>query len=115
MARSALPDLGRVHPRCAAICDRCLREDPAERYQTCEDLANDIDLYLQESQKVVTNDQIEEMLHELFSPNPQFVSPRFVPLTGSDVLEQQDFDPTGVPDTPEPPGPVSTTLLPPGQ
>ncbi len=115
MARSALPDLGRVHERCAVICDRCLREDPAERYQTCEDLANDIDLHLQETQKVVTNDQIEEMLHELFSPNPQFISPRFVPLTGSDVLEQQDFDPARVPDTPEPAGPVSTTRLPPSQ
>ena len=113
MVRSALPDLGRVHPRCAAICERCLREDPAARYQNCEDLANDIDLYLQENQKVVTNDQIEEMLHELFSPNPLFVSPRFVPLTGSDVLEQQDFDPARLPATPEPAGPVATTPLPP--
>ena len=112
MARSVLPDLGQISERCAAICDRCLREDPAERYQNCEDLANDIDLHLQETQKVVTNDQIEEMLHELFSPHPQFVSPRFVPLTGSDVLEQQDFDPTRLSATPEPAGPVATTPLP---
>lgn len=114
MARSALPELGRIHPRCAAICERCLREDPAERYQTCEDLANDIDMHLQETQKVVTNDQIEEMLHELFSPNPQFISPRFLPLGGTDVLEQQDFDPNPLPDLPENSGPIATTLLPDG-
>jgi serine/threonine protein kinase len=113
MARSVLPDLAHIHERCAAICARCMAEDPAARYQTCEDLANDIDLFLQETQRVVTNDQIEEMLHELFSPNPQFVSPRFVPLTGSAVLDPQDFDPTRLPATPEPAGPVATTVLPP--
>jgi serine/threonine-protein kinase len=114
MARSVLPDLSHTHPRSAAICARCLAEDPAERYQTCEDLANDLDLFLQERQRVVTNDQIEEMLHELFSPNPQFVSPRFVPLTGSAALGPEDFDPAKLPTTPEPAGPVETTLLPPG-
>lgn len=112
MARSVLADLTFAHPRCAAICARCTAEDPAARYQTCEDLANDVDLFLQETQRVVTNDQIEEMLSELFSPNPQFVSPRFVTLTGSDVLQPRDFDPNRVPGTPEPPGPVSTTVLP---
>ncbi|MBN2450271.1 MAG: serine/threonine protein kinase [Lentisphaeria bacterium] len=113
MARSPLPDLGHVHPRCAAICDVCLRQDPSQRYQNCEDIANDIDIYFQETQKVVTNEQLEEMLLDLFSPDPHFVSRRFVPLTGSDALAPQGFDPGRISDTPEPAGPVSTAIIPP--
>ena len=93
MTRSPLPDLGHVDQRLAAMCETCLREEPETRYQSCEDLANDVDIYFGESGKVVTNEQLEEVLHDLFSPEPAFVSPRFIPLVGSDVLEQPGFDP----------------------
>lgn len=112
MSRCVLPDLTRINERCAGICEACLREDPNLRYQSCEDLANDIDIYFQETQKVVTNEQLEEFLRDLFSPEPQFVSPRFVPLAGSNVLEQHDFDPEDVSDVPESADPVATSVMP---
>ncbi len=93
MARPVEPDLKGVPSRLAEICQSCLREDPGKRYQSCEDLANDIDIHFRESQKVVNNEQLEEILNDLFSPHPTFVSRRFIPLGGSDVLVQPDFDP----------------------
>ncbi len=93
MRRSPLEELEHVSPRLAHICDICMREDPSERYQNCEDLATDIDIYFKETQKVVTNEQLMEVLQDLFSNEPQFVSRRFIPLTGSPKLEQPQHDP----------------------
>jgi serine/threonine-protein kinase len=86
-------DLKGVHPRLAQICSVCLRENPAQRYQSCEDLATDIDIYFKDTQKVVTNDVLEEFLNDLFSQNPQFVSRRFISLAGKPQLDQPDFVP----------------------
>lgn len=95
MKKTPLDDLKKdLEPRLAHICSVCLAEDPAERYQTCEDLATDIDIYFKESQKVVTNELLSEVLNELFfKENPTFTSRRFVPLTGSSHLPQPDYDP----------------------
>lgn len=93
MSKSPLPDLPHVHPRLAEICDLCLRENPKERYRSCEDLANDIDMHFRENQTVVNNEQLEEILNDVFSADPKFVSRRYIPLGGSAVLEQPDFDP----------------------
>lgn len=86
-------DLKHVNPRLAHICMVCLRENRAERYQNCEDLATDIDIFFKDSQKVVTNDVLEEYLTDLFSAKPNFVSRRFISLTGSPHLEQPVFVP----------------------
>ena len=61
--------------------------------------------------KVVTNEQLEEILRDLFSPQPTFVSRRFIPLTGSDVLEQPGFDPGLLSSAAEGAGPVPTVKL----
>ncbi len=82
-----------LHPRLAQICSVCLREDPAKRYQSCEDLATDIDIYFKDERKIVTNDVLEEFLTDLFSPDPQFVSRRFISLAGKPQLDQPDFVP----------------------
>ena len=82
-----------VHPRLAQICSVCLREAPAQRYQSCEDLATDVDIYFKDTHKVLSNDVLEEFLNDLFSPNPQFVSRRFISLTGTPQLDQPDFVP----------------------
>jgi serine/threonine protein kinase len=111
MAKTPDDDLVHVDPRLAQMCSVCLREDPDERYQTCEDLANDIDIYFKDAQKFVTNEQLEEVLADLFSPTPRFVSRRFVALTGSDRLEQPDYDPTVAERTPESAAPLSTVKL----
>lgn len=101
MKKSPLDELKGVDGKLASICDICLREDPNERYQNCEDLATDIDIYFQESQKLVTNEQLEEVLNDLFSSSPTFISRRFIPLTGSPKLEQPAYDPKFRP-VPEP-------------
>ena len=111
MRTSPLPDLQGVDRRLSGMCETCLREAPLDRYQSCEDLANDIDIYFQEEQKVVNNEQLEEILHDLFSPKPTFVSRRFIPLTGSDVLEQPDYDPDAVPTSPGSAAPMHTVRL----
>jgi serine/threonine protein kinase len=111
MSRSPLDDMQHIDERLARMCDTCLAEDPESRYQNCEDLANDIDIYFQKSQKVVTNEQLEEILHDVFSPKPTFVSRRFIPLTGSAVLEQPGFDPASISSEPEPANPMDTALL----
>jgi len=111
MKLSPLSNLKDVDKRLAEMCDTCLREVPLERYQSCEDLANDIDIYFKERQKVVNNEQLEEILHDLFSSTPTFVSRRFIPLTGSDVLQQPDYDPDAVGEAAAPSGPFSTVRL----
>ncbi len=111
MAKSPAKDLQHVEPPLARMCCTCLEEDPDNRYQSCEDLANDIDIYFKETQKFVTNEQLEEVLADLFSPRPRFVSRRFVALTGSDKLEQPDFDPSLGARTPESAAPLSTIRL----
>ncbi len=111
MKKSPLDDLRYIDDRFSQICDICLREDPDERYQSCEDLANDIDIYFKESQKVVTNEQLEEILLDLFNPNPAFVSPRFIPLTGSAVLEQPGYDPDLLARVAEPAEPLQTVKM----
>ena len=111
MAQSPLPDLQHVDPRYANICAVCLREDPGQRYQSCEDLANDVDIYFKERQKVVTNEQLEEILDDLFSPKPTFVSRRFIPLTGSTVLQPLGFDPRWFSQPAEPMGSLRTVRL----
>lgn len=94
MKKEVRPDLERVNPRLAHICSVCMRENPAERYQSCEDLATDIDIFFKESQKVVTSEMLEEFLGELFSSTPTFVSRRFIPLAGMPHLEQPQYIPT---------------------
>ena len=93
------------------MCDICLREDPAERYQTCEDMANDIDIYFKDRQRVPNNEQVEEILSDLFRPKPSFVSRRFIALTGSAILEQPDFRPDLISGAAEPIGNVPTVRL----
>ena len=111
MKRSPLDDLRNVDPVCAQMCDICLREDPAERYQTCEDMANDIDIYFKDRQRVPNNEQVEEILSDLFRPKPSFVSRRFIALTGSAILEQPDFRPDLISGAAEPIGNVPTVRL----
>ncbi|MCF7855223.1 MAG: serine/threonine protein kinase [Candidatus Pacebacteria bacterium] len=94
MKKSPLSDLSTVDPRLAHICHVCLSEDPDERYQSCEDFATDIDLYFKETQKIVTNEQLEEVLTELFKEKPTFTSRRFIAITGSPHLEQPGYDPS---------------------
>ncbi len=111
MTRSPLSHLKKVTPRLAHICELCLRENPDERYQSCEDLATDIDIYFKETQKVLTNEQLEEMLQDLFSPHPTFVSRRFIPISGSPRLEQPGYDASMDPQAEEQIGPLPTILL----
>jgi serine/threonine-protein kinase len=111
MAKSPEKDLRHVEDPLARMCCTCLAEDPDKRYQSCEDLANDIDIYFKETQKFSTNEQLEEVLTDLFSPQPRFVSRRFVALTGSDKLEQPDFDPSLSARSPESAAPLSTIRL----
>jgi len=116
MQRSPLPDLKHVPPRLGHVCDICLRESPNERYQSCEDLATDIDIYFKETQKVVTNEQLEDILNDLFRDNPTFVSRRFIPLTGSPRLEQPGFNPNAVGAAEEINSPMATVkVLPSGE
>ncbi len=93
MGENVLDDLHHVDERLRIMCEVCLREDPAERYQNCEDLANDIDIYFKDNNRLVTNEQLEEILNDVFTASPTFVSRRFIPLTGSAVLRQPGFDP----------------------
>ncbi|MDT8389251.1 MAG: serine/threonine-protein kinase [Lentisphaeria bacterium] len=93
MRRSPRPQLKAIDKRLVDICCACLEEDPGNRYQTCEDLATDIDIYFQETGKVVTSEILEEILRELFKDQPEFTSRRFIPLTGSPHLEQPGFNP----------------------
>ena len=93
MKKSPLTELSHVNPRLASICSVCLREKPSERYQSCEDMATDLDIFFKDSHKVVTNDMLEEFLSDLFSTNPTFVSRRFIPLTGTPHLDQPQFNP----------------------
>lgn len=111
MKRSPLNDLGGVDPLCARMCDTCLRENADDRFQTCEDMANDIDIYFKERQRVPNNEQLEEILRDLFRPKPTFVSRRFIALTGSAVLEQPDFRPELISSDAEPIGHVPTVRL----
>ena len=111
MEKSPVEDLRHIDDQFRKICDICMREDPDERYQNCEDLANDIDIYFKERQKVATNEQLEEILNDLFSPRPTFVSRRFIPLTGSAVLEQPNYDPGLISDEAESAGRIRTVKL----
>jgi serine/threonine-protein kinase len=111
MTRSPLADMPNVSPALAHICETCLQEDPNARYQSCEDLATDIDIYFQASQKVLTNEQLEEVLLDLFSKNPTFVSRRFIPLTGSSRLEQPGYDSSMDPKAEEDSAPLPTVRL----
>ena len=111
MEKSPVEDLRHIDDQFRKICDICMREDPDERYQNCEDLANDIDIYFKERQKVATNEQLEEILNDLFSPQPTFVSRRFIPLTGSAVLEQPNYDPGLISDEAESAGRIRTVKL----
>ncbi len=89
----AAEELKHVNPRLAHICMVCLRENRAERYQNCEDLATDLDIFFKDSGKVVTNDILEEFLIDLFSQKPNFVSRRFISLAGTPHLEQPAYKP----------------------
>ncbi|MFW5893928.1 MAG: serine/threonine protein kinase [Verrucomicrobiota bacterium] len=109
MKKPALVDLRHVHPHLAHMCEACLKEDPDERYQSCEDLATDVDIYFKESGKVLTNEQLEETLLDLFSSKPRFVSRRYIPLTGTPRLEHPDFQEKNQGKAEEP-GPVQPTV-----
>ena len=111
MTKSPCEDLRRIHAQLIAICERCLQENPDDRYGTCEDLANDIDMYFKERQRVPTNEQLDEILNDAFSSDPKFVSPRFIPLTGSPVLEQPGYDPGQVSRRAEPASRIRTVRL----
>ena len=112
MKKSVLDDLKKdIEPRLAHICEMCLAEDPDARYQTCEDLATDIDIYFKESQKVVTNELLSEVLNELFKEDPTFTSRRFVPLTGSEHLPQPGYDPSSVQEPQKVEQPLSTVPM----
>ena len=100
MKRSPRSDLKKIEKYLADICCVCLEEDPGNRYQSCEDLATDIDIYFKENGKLVTSETVEEILSELFKEQPRFTSRRFIPLTGSPHLEQPDYDP-GINQVPE--------------
>jgi len=102
MQKSPLAELEHVPRRLAEMCATCLRFDPAYRYQSCEDLSNDIDIYFKEEGKVITNDLLEEILNDMFSANPTFVSRRFIPLTGKPELEQPEYSPEQQPAPEEP-------------
>ncbi len=103
MEKSPLPELEHVPERLAHLCAVCLEPDPGKRYQSCEDLSTDIDIYFKESGKVLTSDILEEVLLDMFSDSPEFVSRRFIPLTGSPRLEQKSYDPNSEPPAEEPP------------
>jgi len=94
--------LSHISSNYARICEVCLRKDPSERYQSCEDLANDIDIYMKERQIVVNNEQLEEVLNDMFSANPCFTSRRFISLSGSDTLLHPKYDPNINSDLAEP-------------
>ena len=111
MKKSVLPDLADIDPRLAHICEICLSEDPDGRYQTCEDLATDIDIYFKESQKIVTNEQLEEILNELFKEQPTFTSRRFIPLTGTPHLRPLGYDPASVQEPEKIQGPLPTVKM----
>ena len=112
MQKSPLPELEHVPRRLAEMCATCLDFDPGHRYQSCEDLSNDIDIYFKEEGKVVTNDLLEEILNDLFSANPTFVSRRFIPLTGKPQLEQPVYTPGASPVPEEPlPEPIPTVKI----
>ncbi len=111
MKKSPLDDLNDVDPRLAHVCHVCLCEDSGGRYQSCEDLATDIDLYFKETQKIVTNEQLEEVLNELFKDNPTFTSRRFIAITGSPFLEQPEYDPSSVKAPEKITGPLPTVKL----
>ena len=111
MKKPPLPELKHLNSRLAQICNICLREPPVERYQNCEDLATDIDIFFKESQKIVTNDILEEYLSDLFNQNPTFVSRRFIPLTGSSQLEQPKYVPAANVKPEDMPGTLSTVKL----
>lgn len=100
MKRSPKADLRNIERYLADICCVCLEEEPARRYQSCEDLATDIDIYFKETGKIVTSETVEEILSELFKEQPCFTSRRFISLTGSPHLEQPDYDP-GINQIPE--------------
>ncbi len=109
MQKSPIAELEHVPAPLADMCASCLDVDPEKRYQSCEDLSNDIDIYFKDNGKVVTNDLLEEMLRDLFSNSPEFVSRRFIPLTGTAKLEQAQFDPASEPlpeDAPNSPAPT---------
>ena len=111
MAKSPMPDLTGTDPRLATMCERCLQLDRARRYDTCEDLANEIDMFFKETGTVVNNEQVEDVLSDLFSPSPKFVSPRYLAMAGSSVLDQPDFDPRLEERSPESAQPLSTVRL----
>jgi serine/threonine-protein kinase len=118
MKKSPLPGLAHVNPRLASICAVCLRENPSERYQTCEDMATDLDIFFKDSHKIVTNDMLEEFLSDLFSANPTFVSRRFIPLTGTPHLDQPQFNPNNnikAEDLPAAPATLKTVKILPGE
>ena len=104
-------ELEHVDESFVRICEGCLEEDTEKRYQSCEDVANDIDIRLTERGKVVTNEQLEEILTDLFKPDPAFVSRRFIPLTGSAVLEQPGYDPKQNKPPAAPPADVPTAPM----
>jgi serine/threonine protein kinase len=111
MQRSVLGDLSHVDPRLAQMCEACLRVDPGKRYQTCEDLVTDIDIYFKDTGKVLTNEILEETLQDTFSADPKFVSRRFIALTGSPHLEQQGYEPRpGTPPENAPDDPALSTV-----
>ena len=112
MLSSPVPELEHVPPRLVEMCASCLDVDPEKRYQSCEDLSTDVDIYFKDNGKVVTNDLLEEMLGDLFSKSPEFVSRRFIALTGTAKLEQAQFDPDAEPSAQEgPAAPVPTLKL----
>jgi serine/threonine-protein kinase len=111
MKQSPLPDLQHVHPRLAHICTVCMREAPGERYQTCEDLGTDVDIFFKDSQKVVTNDVLEEFLSDLFSPSPNFVSRRYISLSGTPHLDQPGFVPARTAGAPTPAARIATVRM----
>jgi serine/threonine-protein kinase len=96
MKKSPVPDLVNVDSRLARICEACLAEKPHDRYASCEQLATEIDLYFKDTGKIVTNEQLEEVLSELFKENPNFTSHRFIAITGTPYLEQPEYDPSSV-------------------
>ena len=111
MRRDPRAQLKNIDKRLVDICCACLEEYPVNRYQSCEDLATDIDIYFQETGKVVTSEALEKILDELFKERPTFTSRRFIPLTGSPHLEQPDFDPEINQVAAEGDGPLPTVQL----
>ncbi|OPZ26278.1 MAG: Serine/threonine-protein kinase pkn6 [Lentisphaerae bacterium ADurb.BinA184] len=111
MKKSAASDLQGIDPRLARMCESCLQEDPDYRYQSCEDLATDIDIYFKETGRIVTNETVEEILEELFKDRPTFTSRRFVALTGSPHLEQPEYHPNSQAEPQTVVGPLPTVRL----